>query len=102
MSSPGAPFSSARSNSSAECPSLSRTERAAIVSFPDAEAAEDAVEEIIGVNRANDFADFHECRAQFNGNQLLAAESDGELARLAERLRRQAQALAAAAGSRSD
>ena len=50
-------------------------------SLPDAEVAEDSIEHVVGVNRADDVAEMFECLVQFDDHQILAKSQCGSVRR---------------------
>ncbi len=68
-------------------------------SLPDAEAAEDAVEKIVGVDGAGDLAEFQECGAELGGDEFFAAAAGRQFCGASERFAGQSQTLLATRGS---
>ena len=67
--------------------------------FSNAEAAKDAIEDVVGIDGADDLAQSIERAADFGGDKLLAAPTDDNLTRARKRFRRQMQAASAASRS---
>jgi hypothetical protein len=69
---------------------------------PDAESAEDSVEQIVGVDCADHFAEFGQCRSHFNGNKFVAASLARQLVGTVKRVGGQPQAFSTSHGARGD
>ena len=70
--------------------------------FPNAKPAEDAIQNVIGVNGTGDAAEFVEREAEFRRDQLFSLRMPRDLTCLRYRFRRQANAVPAADGGSGD